>query len=104
MPENAKCANPYRDIVRLLSVRSDSNEHANDTEEGVDKRPPREVGVRLLDIANNRGDEGDQPSELYPISLPCKLPLGQASTHNSDRDGRQGKGIANDPADAESRL
>jgi hypothetical protein len=54
----------YRDIVRRLRVRGNRNQDADYAEEGVDERPPGKVGIRLLDIANHRRDESDQPREL----------------------------------------
>lgn len=54
----------YSDIIRLLSIRSHSDENADYAEKRVDQCPPGEVGVRLFDIADDGGNEGDQPGEL----------------------------------------
>ena len=94
---------PYRDIVRLLRVGRDGDQHASDAPEHVDERPPGEVGELVVDVAYDGGDEGDEPCELDFLLVFCiSIDAGSGGTYNGDTDGGQREGIADDPRDAEA--
>ena len=97
--------NAYRNIVRLFCVRRNRNQNTNDAPKHVDQRPPRKVGICLLDIADHRGDESNKPRKLFPLSQCAYLPsLSVQTTYNSNADGSQRERISNNAADAEARL
>jgi hypothetical protein len=54
----------YSDIVRLLSIRGDSDEDSKNAEESIDHGPPCEVWVVSSDICDDGRDEGYEPGEL----------------------------------------
>ena len=87
-------------MVGPLSIRGDGDCDADDAEEHEDQGPPGEVGEAAVDGGYYAGDKGDDPGELsdgqHAVARTTYTP-----THNTDGDGGQGEGVADDSAKAE---